>query len=278
LGLFIGKLGKDKVFFVIPRQAESLHLPTDLLGINPGNYDDKREDDNLLAALGPFCNQVRSRFKTFIYESLHDLIMETKEARELAGNRSGYWEYLLAAELLEPKLNKIAASYDELDKGLIFIKTKRITERQEFSNWFQTALKDVVNLIQIFSITVTKELVKSFGESGVPGNVIEIKTATDRLVSVAKELLAWEHNLISIQFDDGLIPIKDLMRGWTKSIFSELAKIPSELRTFVSHHKEGKAYTMNLTIPGPNNVDEVMQILEDYYSVDNNSLFNYYKL
>jgi len=37
LGLFIGKLGKERVFFVLPDGIENFHLPTDLMGILAGH-------------------------------------------------------------------------------------------------------------------------------------------------------------------------------------------------------------------------------------------------
>jgi hypothetical protein len=266
LGLFIGRLGKERVYFVVPRNSEGLHLPTDLLGVTPGLYDDKRDDNNLLAALGPFCNQVRARLKEFVYENLNDLASETKEVKNLAINKPPYWEYLLAAELLEPKLRKINDSYAELERGLIYIKSRGIDNPDEFSKWFQTALQDIVNLITVFSACATEELKQSFGDPGVPGNVIEIKTVTDKLVAISKELLSWEHNLHSIHADEKLMSIISLMKGWTKKIFIEIAKVPSELKTLVKLHQAGKDYLMNLTIPPPDNVDEIIETLEDYYA------------
>ncbi|TQS00061.1 nucleotide-binding protein [Paenibacillus ottowii] len=56
-GLFIGKIGVERVYFVTPSENQDLHLPTDLLGISPGRFDSTRDD--LTAALGSFCNQVR---------------------------------------------------------------------------------------------------------------------------------------------------------------------------------------------------------------------------
>ncbi|WP_368406932.1 TIR domain-containing protein [Vibrio cholerae] len=63
LGMFIGHLGADRTFMVKPRNCQDFHMPTDLLGITPGIYDDLRSDNNLQAALGPFCYQVRKQLK-----------------------------------------------------------------------------------------------------------------------------------------------------------------------------------------------------------------------
>ncbi|MCD4820110.1 MAG: nucleotide-binding protein [Candidatus Cloacimonetes bacterium] len=57
-GLFIGKLSRERVYFVIPSDTE-MHLPSDLLGITPGTFNPNREDGSLQAATGPFCNQIR---------------------------------------------------------------------------------------------------------------------------------------------------------------------------------------------------------------------------
>lgn len=64
LGLFMGKLGRDRVFFLIPRDVE-IHLPTDLLGITTGTYSP--EHPNLTAALGPFCSQIKTKIKKLYY-------------------------------------------------------------------------------------------------------------------------------------------------------------------------------------------------------------------
>lgn len=68
LGLFIGRLGQDRCFFLIPDSASDLRLPSDLAGITPGHYESNRSDGNWMAALNPACMQIKmqmARLKSF---------------------------------------------------------------------------------------------------------------------------------------------------------------------------------------------------------------------
>ena len=62
LGLFMGKLGRHRVFVVTPKRRR-LRIPTDLAGITLGRFDPDRHDKNLEAAFGPFCSQVRTSIR-----------------------------------------------------------------------------------------------------------------------------------------------------------------------------------------------------------------------
>ena len=60
LGLFVGSIGKDRCFIVKPRGAD-LHIPTDLLGLTPADYEANRSDNNLAAAVNAACTLIRER-------------------------------------------------------------------------------------------------------------------------------------------------------------------------------------------------------------------------
>jgi tetratricopeptide (TPR) repeat protein len=59
-GLFVGKLGRERVFFLTP-SGQDMHIPTDLLGVNPGRYETTRTDGSMQAATAPACHQIRQQ-------------------------------------------------------------------------------------------------------------------------------------------------------------------------------------------------------------------------
>lgn len=68
LGLFIGRLGQERCFFLVPDGNSDLRLPSDLAGVTPGRYESERSDGNWAAALNPTCMQIKQqvdRLKSF---------------------------------------------------------------------------------------------------------------------------------------------------------------------------------------------------------------------
>lgn len=59
LGLFIGRLGRERTFIIMPKGNVDLHLPSDLLGINTATFIEPEKQRLLVAALGPACNKAR---------------------------------------------------------------------------------------------------------------------------------------------------------------------------------------------------------------------------
>lgn len=63
LGLFIGRLGRERSFVLMPKDVAELHLPSDLLGVNTATFATPDNPKFLVAALGPACNKVRRAIK-----------------------------------------------------------------------------------------------------------------------------------------------------------------------------------------------------------------------
>jgi hypothetical protein len=58
LGLFVGRLGKDRNFLIVPKGFENSHIPTDVSGITPGTFDSNGTDGNIRAAVEPVCSRI----------------------------------------------------------------------------------------------------------------------------------------------------------------------------------------------------------------------------
>ncbi|TBN15913.1 hypothetical protein EYC79_05665 [Agrobacterium cavarae] len=83
LGLFIGRLGPERCFFLMPRGQDDLHLPSDLAGLNAGQYEN-RQDGNLLAAVSPVCVQISQQMKEL--KSFQDAASQVKPTAANATN------------------------------------------------------------------------------------------------------------------------------------------------------------------------------------------------
>ena len=262
LGLFIGKLGKEKVFFLIPKNDGNLRLPTDLLGITPGVYDSNSGEIDLEKALMPFCNQVRIKIKSFHYEGLIGFEDESKESRKLAAEKPDYWEYNLASELLKTRLAKINQELYEIDNGLGFRNTK-IYNGIELTNFVSNSINDITRILSIFKNVYQIELVKSFGEPGVEGNAFEIKYCCDKVYTLCKELLNWEYNFTTSIFPDAFLEISELMRGWAKDLIIEINRFPKLLDNAFSPENISKAKEINieLVFKAPKNSDRVQYLM-----------------
>jgi predicted nucleotide-binding protein len=58
LGLFMGKLGRERTFVVCDQDSE-VKIPSDLSGVTLAGYHGKRKDKNMVSALSPACTQIK---------------------------------------------------------------------------------------------------------------------------------------------------------------------------------------------------------------------------
>lgn len=61
LGLFVGRLGRERSFVFLPSKQGNFRLPTDLIGVAPGIYESDRTDANFVSATALPSNAVRNR-------------------------------------------------------------------------------------------------------------------------------------------------------------------------------------------------------------------------
>ena len=91
LGLFIGRMGRERSFILMPEKLEQFRLPSDLLGINLATFVSDRTDDNIRAAIGPACFAIGERIRKLGFRPKPSTMKSNAKPRELC------WEEILEA-------------------------------------------------------------------------------------------------------------------------------------------------------------------------------------
>ena len=87
LGLFMGRLGNSRVFYLTPEHSDNFHLPSDLNGISRGSYNNKRSDGNLVSAVKPFCRKLLKQIKDQRSKGFINLSGEWSERWKVEGSK-----------------------------------------------------------------------------------------------------------------------------------------------------------------------------------------------
>ena len=85
MGLFVGSIGKSRSFILKPRGQE-MHLPSDLLGVTPADYDPARSDRDLVSATNRACALIKTESERL---GVIDYTVE-KENRKIVVNPPDY--------------------------------------------------------------------------------------------------------------------------------------------------------------------------------------------
>ena len=176
---------------------------------------------------------------------IKEFVNETPRVQFLAIERPPFWEYLLTVELLKSKLSVVRRRYDELHSGLVFTRSQIIAGK-EFLKLIEEKMSDLIVLVELISSIVQREIPASWGPSGVPGEPLEIKRATDRLINACNELIEWESDIIRVRPPSAWEKIQQLLKGFTAELLSEIERFPMELgEPFETENPRGE-YNINL--------------------------------
>ena len=97
LGMFVGRLGRDRTFLMTPRGV-SIHLPSDLRGLTTAEYDVERAKRELRPAVGPACTKIREHLGRLKLRTIEE--PETRRRLDRAMSRmSSDLEWLLAGDI-----------------------------------------------------------------------------------------------------------------------------------------------------------------------------------
>jgi len=103
LGLFMGRLGRSRVF-VVNDKAEGVKLPSDLAGVTLASYSGDRTDGNLIAAVSPACTRIRQAIRDlglFEGRSFRQLQEATNQVEDISDNMKQLIHLLARSRIVE---------------------------------------------------------------------------------------------------------------------------------------------------------------------------------
>lgn len=127
-GLFAGKLGINRVFFVIPEGGKDLHLPTDLTGITPAKYRHTNELEQLLPNVAQACYEIRIQLRKLGPVPRH---ADVDGLRSSIATLESHARFLLSiletSDRIEPKVNAVLGAFQNEFQSTDTIKIKGTT-------------------------------------------------------------------------------------------------------------------------------------------------------
>lgn len=109
LGLFMGRLGRERTFVVRPRSGD-FKLPSDLAGLTTAFYDWPRDDRNQTAAVGSACDSMRESIRRLGFSEARTSeqvrSMQNEQARQRA-DIEGILKFLMENFVTEYELTHL---------------------------------------------------------------------------------------------------------------------------------------------------------------------------
>jgi DnaJ-domain-containing protein 1 len=159
---------------------------------------------------------------------------QTPEADELATMKPRYWEYQMAAALLEGGMATTSARFSQ---------PPRATQRAEMSpETFVPWLKGCLDRLPATKRVepLVNALNTAFGPPGHAGDPSAIRSACQALLDYSNELATWFGDVVPARRADGSA-LQMALGDFATQIFKGLAVLPSELRRIAA---EGAAGTL----------------------------------
>ena len=144
LGLFIGALGIDNCFVLIPKSKESdFRLPTDLAGVTTTTYDD--ELDDMVDAVATSCAKIKQAMRKSgkAGNEKNDMVLDPNLVQlqvQLSSAQSDRWSLKQALERLQEEHTQLLTSVT----SFFFTVAKPATEL-EIQNWENGAKNNYTN-------------------------------------------------------------------------------------------------------------------------------------
>lgn len=188
LGLFMGKLGRERTFLIFDQDSK-IKIPSDLSGITLAGFHGKRIDENMSAALGPACTQIKQHMRKINVRKVITNLGELPES--------------LSFDFMIKEFNEAVDELEQNNQKLLDKIVSRGDHKRMIDGLFSAVL------------FISRSLVTGYVDPIIYGNMMEYE---EKSTSLRPKYFAgpYNHEIICRYF-----PIDDLRGGIAGEAFSK---------------------------------------------------------
>jgi len=163
-------------------------------------------------------------------EIIKEFENESEQVKSIVCDRAtSNWKFLLAAELLESRLNAITRQYQGLDSETV---GKRIdmTNENTFIDWSASLCIEIPKIMENISNKIIRDLQKAIGPVGKPGDALKIKNAVEEINDCCKQLLKIETDIRSIDPPHRFVAVRRKMEGFAFSWLNAVVRFKDNMK------------------------------------------------
>lgn len=184
-------------------------------------------------------------------------ITGNERADRLIREKPSCWEFYLTEELLTSGLRTIRKRLGDLQRGLVPVQTRLISEK-EFLQSASVLSREYVSVVNHLTRLTNEELAHAWGLRGTAGNAASIERAVNEILEQCQRAYQWEVNLRAWIVPPEYTRIQRGLLGWGDHVLRGTETIADKLTTILAGPlRDGSHYNIAVTIPDPPNVNMV---------------------
>jgi len=184
-------------------------------------------------------------------DPIADFRGDSDEAQRIARDKPKGWELMLSTELLRTRLKVIRRNYDKVLSGHYYVPACNM-DGPAFFGWIRECMHNAGRVVSAMKLQVDG-YAECWGPAGTPGDLLEIKEATDDLTHLAAQCVEWAKAVQAVNLHPIFEPCRNLMCRVIETVLDGMDEVTETFAGFLNEdHPIGSTVQKTIALKGGN--------------------------
>jgi hypothetical protein len=169
-----------------------------------------------------------------------------ENVRSIVTNKPDAWEFLLTAALMKRLLRAPLRRWEDLKSGVLVSPRDRLSDEQVM-DWLVLRLDEAQDVAKSLTRLYGRELQKSWGEPGFPGDALEIRDVILNMARTCELAVDWESKIKFTQTSEIYNGLMDTLSGAVGHNLPKLLEAANVLELGLKKHLENPDQPMRIS-------------------------------